>query len=240
MLQDINMIKTVILAGGLGTRISEETKKIPKPMVKIGNLPIIHHIIKIYEAYGYNNFIICGGYKYKLISSYFKKIKISSNVKVINTGINTMTAGRILKIRKYVKNDNKFFLTYGDGVSNVDLNKLLKLHNKSKKILTLTAVQPNVKYGIVKFSKKNKLINKFEEKPKKHFVSGGFFVVSTEIFKYIKNSKSVFEFDCLPSLAKKKMIVGYKHNDFWHSLDTMKDKINLNKLWKKGNVPWLK
>lgn len=240
MLQDINMIKTVILAGGLGTRISEETKKIPKPMVKIGNIPIIHHIIKIYEAYGYKDFIICGGYKYKLISKYFKKIKTSSNVKVINTGINTMTAGRILKIRKYVKNDNKFFLTYGDGVSDVDLNKLLKLHNKSRKILTLTAVQPNVKYGIVKFSKKNNIINKFEEKPKKHFVSGGFFVVSKEIFKYIKNSKSIFEFDCLPSLAQKKMIVGYKHSGFWHSLDTMKDKINLNKLWKKGNVPWSK
>ena len=239
MLQYINMIKTVILAGGLGTRISEETKKIPKPMIKIGNLPIIHHIIKIYEAYGYKDFIICGGYKYKLISNYFKKIKLNSNVKVINTGMSTMTGGRILKIKKYVKNDTMFFLTYGDGVSNVDLNKLLKLHNKSKKLLTLTAVQPNVKYGIVKFSQKAKIINKFEEKPKKHFVSGGFFVVSTKIFKHIKNSKSIFEFDCLPALAKKKMIVGYKHHGFWHSLDTQKDKMSLNKLWKKGDAPWI-
>mgnify|MGYP001371281120 CR=1 FL=1 len=239
MLQGINMIKTVILAGGMGTRISEETKKIPKPMVKIGNLPMIHHIIKIYESYGYKDFIICGGYKYKLISNYFKKTKLNSNVKVINTGMNTMTAGRILKIKKFLQKDALFFLTYGDGVSDVDLDKLLKLHNKSKKLLTLTAVQPNVKYGIVKFSKKNKIINKFEEKPKKHFISAGFFVVSTKIFKYIKNSKTIFEFDCLPTLAKKKMIVGYKHKGFWHSLDTMKDKINLNKIWNKGKAPWI-
>ena len=234
------MIKTIILAGGLGTRISEETKKIPKPMVKIGKIPIIHHIIKIYETYGYNDFIICGGYKYKTISKYFSKIKLNSNIKVINTGIGTMTGGRILKIKKYVKNDEKFFLTYGDGVSNVNLKKLLKYHIKNKKLLTLTAVQPNMKYGVVKFSKGNKLISKFEEKPKKHFISGGFFVVSTKIFKYIKNSKSIFEFDCLPKLANKKLIIGYKHMGFWHSLDTMKDKINLNKIWNKGDAPWIK
>jgi glucose-1-phosphate cytidylyltransferase len=234
------MIKTVILAGGLGTRISEETKKIPKPMVKIGKIPIIHHIIKIYESYGFKDFIICGGYKYELISKYFNKIKLDSNIKVINTGIDTMTGGRVLKIKKYLKDDENFFLTYGDGVSNVNLKKLLKYHIKNRKLLTLTAVQPNMKYGIVKFSKDNKLINKFEEKPKKHFISGGFFVVSTKIFKYIKNSKSIFEFDCLPKLAKKKLIVGYKHMGFWHSLDTMKDKINLNKIWNKGNVPWIK
>lgn len=234
------MIKTVILAGGLGTRISEETKKIPKPMVKIGKIPIIHHIIKIYESYGFKDFIICGGYKYELISKYFNKIKLDSNIKVINTGIDTMTGGRVLKIKKYLKDDENFFLTYGDGVSNVNLKKLLKYHIKNRKLLTLTAVQPNMKYGIVKFSKDNKLINKFEEKPKKHFISGGFFVVSAKIFKYIKNSKSIFEFDCLPKLAKKKLIVGYKHMGFWHSLDTMKDKINLNKIWNKGNVPWIK
>lgn len=234
------MIKTIILAGGLGTRISEETKKIPKPMVKIGKIPIIHHIIKIYESYGFKDFIICGGYKYELISKYFNKIKLNCNIKVINTGMATMTGGRILKIKKYVKDDKIFFLTYGDGVSNVNLKKLLKYHIKNKKLLTLTAVQPNMKYGIVKFSKNNKLINRFEEKPKKHFISGGFFVVSTKIFKYIKNSKSIFEFDCLPKLAKKKLIVGYKHMGFWHSLDTMKDKINLNKIWNKGNVPWIK
>ena len=234
------MIKTVILAGGLGTRISEETRKIPKPMVKIGNLPIIHHIIKIYESYGYNDFIICGGYKYNIIKNYFKKAKLKSKVLVVNTGLNTMTGGRILKIKNILKNDKEFFLTYGDGVSNVNINKLLKLHNQKKKLLTLTAVQPNLKYGIVKFAKNNLLIEKFQEKPKKHFVSGGFFVVSTEIFKYLRGSKNIFEFDCLPKLAKQKKIIGYKHLGFWHSLDTLKDKINLNKIWNKGSAPWIK
>jgi glucose-1-phosphate cytidylyltransferase len=234
------MIKTVILAGGLGTRISEETKKIPKPMVKVGGLPIIHHIIKIYESYGYGDFIICGGYKYNLIKNYFKKAKLKSKVLVVNTGMNTMTGGRILKIKNILKNDKKFFLTYGDGVSNININKVLKLHNQKKKLLTLTAVQPNLKYGVVKFSKNKLSIEKFEEKPKKHFISGGFFVVSTEIFKYISGPKSIFEFNCLPKLAKQKQIIGYKHRGFWHSLDTMKDKINLNKIWNKGNAPWIK
>ena len=234
------MIKTVILAGGLGTRISEETRKIPKPMVKVGGLPIIHHIIKIYESYGYDDFIICGGYKYNLIKNYFKKAKLKSKVLVVNTGINTMTGGRILKIKNLLKNDKKFFLTYGDGVSNININKVLKLHNQKKKLLTLTAVQPNLKYGVVKFSKNKLSIEKFEEKPKKHFISGGFFVVSTKIFKYISGSKSIFEFDCLPKLAKQKKIIGYKHWGFWHSLDTMKDKINLNRIWNKGNAPWIK
>jgi len=234
------MIKTVILAGGLGTRISEETKKIPKPMVKIGGLPIIHHIIKIYESYGYDDFIICGGYKYNLIKSYFKNIKLKSKIKVVNTGLNTMTGGRILKIKKFLKNDKNFFLTYGDGLSDININKTLKFHDKNNKLLTLSAVQPNIKYGIVKFAKDNLIINKFEEKPKKHFVSGGFFVVSTGIFKHIKGPKSIFEFECLPKLAKQNKIVGFKHLGFWHSLDTMKDKIDLNKIWNKGNAPWIR
>ena len=233
------MIKTVILAGGLGTRISEETKKIPKPMVKIGNLPIIHHIIKIYESYGYNEFIICGGYKFQSIKYYFKKIKTKSNIIVVNTGQKTETGGRVLKIKKYLKKDKKFFLTYGDGLANINIQKLKNFHDKNKKILTLSAVKPKIKYGIVKFSKKNfSTITKFEEKPKEHYVSGGFFVISKEIFKYLKNDKSILEFDCLPKLAKKNKIAGFKHKGFWHSLDTMKDKINLNKIWNKGNAPW--
>ena len=155
-------------------------------MVRIGNIPVIHHIIKIYESYGCSDFIICGGYKYKLISNYFKKVKSTSKIKVINTGINTMTGGRILKIKKYLKKDKIFFLTYGDGVANVNLFNLLKLHKQYNKLITLTAVQPNVKYGIVKFSKNKKLITKFEEKPKKHFVSGGFFVISTKFLITLK------------------------------------------------------
>lgn len=233
-------MKTVILAGGIGSRLSEETQKIPKPMVKIGKMPIIHHIVKLYEAHGYNDFIICGGYKYKLIKNYFKKIKTKSKIIIVNTGLNTMTGGRILKIKKYLVNEKNFLLTYGDGISDININKVCKAHIKSNKIVTLSAVKPNLKYGVVKFYKNTLNIKKFEEKPKEHFISAGFFVLSKEIFKYIKNSKTIFEFDCLPKLAKKGKVGGYKYRGFWHSLDTMKDKISLNKIWKKNNAPWKK
>lgn len=234
-------MKTIILAGGKGLRIAEESTKIPKPMIKIGNLPIIIHIIKIYQYYGFNDFIICGGYKYKIIKKFFEKKKLKINVKIINTGINTNTGGRILKIKKYLKNDKNFFLTYGDGLSDVNINKIYHLHKIKKKIVTLTAVKPHSKFGVVKFLNNNSsTISRFTEKPRDHFISGGFFVLSNKIFKYLKNSKTIFEFDCLPLLAKKRQVVAYRHKKFWRCLDTMKDKYELNKIWKTNRAPWKK
>jgi glucose-1-phosphate cytidylyltransferase len=233
-------MKTVILAGGLGTRLSEETKKIPKPMIKIGNLPIIHHIIKIYEHYGFNDFIICGGYKYKIIKKYFRRIKTKSKILVVNTGLNTMTGGRILKIKKFIKNEKNFLLTYGDGLSNIDIKKVLNIHLKKKMIVTLCAVKPNSKFGTVKFKKNSRILNSFQEKPKEHYISGGFFVISKKIFNYIADYQNIFEFDCLPRLVNLKKVQGYKHLGFWHCLDTMKDKIELQKIWKTGKAQWKK
>jgi glucose-1-phosphate cytidylyltransferase len=225
-------MKVVILAGGRGSRISEESKYKPKPMVKIGNKPIIWHIIKYYETFGFSEFIICAGYKKKILKNFFSKNNgIKGKVTVVNTGLNSMTGGRIKKIKKHVIKDKNFLLTYGDGLSNINLIKLINLHMKMNKIVTLSAVKPNSKYGIVKLNK-NKVKN-FEEKPNSHFISGGFFVISTKIFEYIKNEKNIFEFHCLPVLAKRNQLAAYKHNGFWHCLDTMRDKEDLNKLWKK-------
>lgn len=234
-------MKTVILAGGRGSRISEESNLKPKPMIQIGKMPIIMHIIKIYEYHGFKEFIICGGYKQNVIKKFFKKHKYNFKVRVINTGIDTMTGGRILKLKNILKKDKNFFLTYGDGVSDVNIKKIYNLHLKKKKIVTLCAVRPNSKFGIIKFYKNsNNLVSRFYEKPKNHYISGGFFVISNKIFKYIKDSKSIFEFDCLPKLAIEGQLVAYKHLGFWHCLDTMKDKLELNKIWKSKNCPWRK
>ena len=225
-------MKVVILAGGRGSRISEESKYKPKPMVKIGNKPIIWHIIKYYEAFGFSEFIICAGYKQKLLKNFFsKKSGIKAKVTVADTGLDSMTGGRIKKIKKHVIKDKNFLLTYGDGLSNINLIKLINLHKKMNKIVTLSAVKPNSKYGIVKLN--NNRVKSFEEKPNNHFINGGFFVISTKIFEYIKNEKNIFEFHCLPVLAKKNELAAYKHNGFWHCLDTMRDKEDLNKLWGK-------
>lgn len=229
-------MKVVILAGGLGSRISEESKYRPKPMVKIGSKPIIWHIIKYYISFGFTNFIICAGYKKNEIKKFFTYNKIpKTNIKVVDTGINTMTGGRVKKIKKYLENDKNFFLTYGDGLSNINIKKLYQLHLKKKKIVTLSAVKPYSKFGIVNFSQKEKFtIKSFKEKPKSYYINGGFFVVSNKIFKYLKNSKSIFEFDCLQKLAKINQLIGYKHNGFWHCLDTMRDKEDLNSMWKRN------
>lgn len=233
-------MKVVILAGGRGSRISEESKYRPKPMVKIGNEPIIWHIIKYYESFGFKEFIICAGYKKETITKYFRSKKLSCKINVVDTGLNTMTGGRIKRIKKYLDKEDNFLMTYGDGLSNINLKKVIDLHLMRKKIITLSAVKPNSKYGIIKFSKKNK--NKvlfFEEKPKSHYINGGFFVISKKIFKFIKNDKDIFEFDCITKLSKINEVVGYKHNGFWQCLDTMRDKEDLNKLWKK-NPEWKK
>lgn len=236
----INKIITAILAGGLGSRLSEETKKIPKPMIKIGKIPIIHHIINIYKKNNFDEFIIMGGYKNSYIKSYFKKKK---NIFVKNSGLLTMTGGRILSIKNQIlenENDN-FFLTYGDGVSDIDIKKLYKFHIKNKKIATMTIVRPPARWGYVVLKKD--LIKNFEEKNQLNegWINGGFFVLNKKVFKYFEKYKDknsiVFEKDILPYLAKKKELVAYKHKGFWQCMDTMRDKVLLNKYWKE-NLKW--
>jgi glucose-1-phosphate cytidylyltransferase len=230
-------MKLVIFAGGLGTRISEETDYIPKPMVKIGNKPILWHIIKYYSVFRFSEFIICGGYKINFIKDFFKKkINKSWNIKVVNTGKSSNTGERLRKVKKYV--DGTFCLTYGDGLSNVDLNKLMYFHKKNKSIATLTAVKPIPHFGKMVF-KGNKVIKFFEKnKKKENWINGGFFVCEKNIFKYLVSKNPIFESEVLPVLAKQKLVAAYKHNDFWYCMDTLRDKRYLNNLWLSKKAPW--
>jgi glucose-1-phosphate cytidylyltransferase len=230
-------MKLVILAGGLGTRISEETDYIPKPMVKIGNKPILWHIIKYYSVFGFTEFIICGGYKINFIKDFFKKkINKSWNIKIINTGKSSNTGERLRKVKKYV--DNTFCLTYGDGLSNININKLIYFHKKNKSIATLTAVKPIPHFGKMVF-KDNKVIKFFEKnKKKENWINGGFFVCEKNIFKYLVSKNPIFESEVLPVLAKQKLLAAYKHNDFWYCMDTLRDKRYLNNLWLSKKAPW--
>lgn len=216
-------MKVVILAGGRGTRLSEYTKKIPKPMVKIKNVPIIMHIMKNYSNYGYKDFIIAAGFKANLLKKFFKNKKYDWKVKVVNTGLDTMTGGRIRKLKKLL-NDKKFFLTYGDGVSNINLKKLLKFHNRQKGVATLTAVRPPARFGAIKV--KNKKVTVFREKSALDvgWINGGFFVFEPEIFKYLKSEKSVLEEYPLTRIGKKKKLMAYKHKGYWYCMDTIRDK----------------
>jgi glucose-1-phosphate cytidylyltransferase len=230
-------MKLVILAGGFGTRISEETDYIPKPMIKIGNKPILWHIIKYYSVFGFTEFIICGGYKINFIKDFLKKKKNKSwNIKIVNTGKNSNTGGRLRKVKKYI--DNTFCLTYGDGLSNVNINKLVYFHKKNKSIATLTAVKPIPHFGKMAF-KGNKVIKFFEKnKKKENWINGGFFVCDKNIFKYLVSKNPIFESETLPTLAKKKLLAAYKHNDFWYCMDTLRDKRYLNSLWLSKKAPW--
>ena len=233
-------IKVVILCGGKGTRIIEETQTKPKPMIMIGNEPVICHIMRIFMHYGYNDFVLAAGYKKQIIYDYFKKSKKFPNVKVVNTGKESMTGGRILRLKKYLKNEELFFMTYGDGVSDVNISNLLTFHKKHKKIATVTAVHPPVRFGELKINMSRVL--KFEEKPQANagWVNGGFFVLSKEIFRYIKNDKTIFEREPLEKISKKNQFMAFKHNNFWQCMDTLRDKILLNNLWKKKKAPWIK
>ena len=225
-------MKTVILAGGKGLRIYEETKSKPKPMIKVGGIPLIEHIINIYKSFGFNSFIICGGYKCKIIKKHFNKPKFK-NVKIVNTGLNTETGGRLFKIKKYLKNEKNFFLTYGDGLSDINLKKLLNFHNKKNKIATVTAVKKNSNFGVIRLSKNN-FVENFVEKPKKQLINGGFFVFSNKIFNFIKSNKSI-EFYYLPKLTKMRNLVAFNHHGFWQCLDNSKDKKILENHLKKKN-----
>lgn len=256
-------MKVVILAGGLGTRLSEETIIKPKPIVNIGGRPIIWHIMKIFSYYGYNEFIICCGYKGYLIKEYFLNFtKYNSNLEIdlskdkisllnekkekfkillIDTGDSTMTGGRLKKIRKYLDKDQDFLMTYGDGVANIDLYKLIKYHKKHKKKATVTIVQPKGRYGSVKLDKKSNMVQNFIEKPKgdKNWINGGFFVLNEKVIDYVKNDKDIWERKPLENLAKNNQLAAYKHKGFWKAMDTLNDKKELDQLIKKKRAPWI-
>ena len=252
-------MKCVILAGGKGTRLSEETQEIPKPMIEIGNRPIIWHIMKHYSSFGIDEFIICTGYKSNYIKNYFvnyklnnsvihidinnETVKVDSDVKenwkisIIDTGLETNTAGRIKKIGKYITDDN-FLLTYGDGVGNVDIKKTIQFHKKHKKLVTMTAAIPEGRFGSITF--KGNRISTIKEKQDNSdkFVNAGFFVVNKEALKYIKNSNEQWEKAPLRKIAASGNLMGFKHLGFWHPMDTIRDKIYLEELSKLKNPPW--
>ena len=222
----------VILAGGLGSRLSEITKTIPKPMVKINGKPILVRIMKHFAKYGFKNFYIALGYKGKVIKKYFAKNNFGWNINLINTGKKTMTGGRLRRLTKYLKNET-FLMTYGDGLSDVNLNKLLKFHRKNKKLVTLTAVRPPARFGNLKIQGHN--VEYFREKlnTDEGWINGGFFVIEPEFLKYIKNDKTYLEKEPLEILAKKKQLIAFKHKHFWQCMDTLRDKINLEKILKQ-------
>lgn len=254
-------MKAVILAGGLGTRLSEETQSKPKPMVEIGNKPILWHVLKIYSFYGINEFIICCGYKGYLIKEYFAnyflhtsdvtldiandKIILHSQttepwkVTLVDTGENTMTGGRLKRVSQHLKNEDIFCLTYGDGLANIDINLLIKSHNKSKKMATVTAVQPPGRFGSLNFDEEEN-IKSFFEKPQGDggWINGGFFILDTDVINRIEGDTTIWEQEPLKSLAKDNQLNAYKHKGFWKPMDTLRDKKNLNDLWNQNKAPW--
>ena len=225
-------MKVVILAGGLGTRISEYSNLIPKPMIEVCKKPLIYFIMKHYASYGFKDFYIALGYKGHIIKKYFKKNNFGWNINLIDTGQKTMTGGRLKRLKKYLGNE-PFMLTYGDGVSNVNLKKLLNFHKKNKKLVTLTAVRPPARFGAIKIFKKK--VKYFKEKSKldEGWINGGFFVMQPEFLDYIKNDQTFLEREPLELLTKKNQLVAYKHDDFWHCMDTKRDMDNLNIILKK-------
>ena len=231
-------MKVVILAGGKGSRISYYTQKIPKPMVKIGGKPILSHIMSLFKYYGFDDFIIAAGYKKSVIDKYYKNSN-NFKIKIVDTGKNTQTGGRILKLKKFLKNENSFFVTYGDGISNLDLNKLLNFHLKQKKIATVTAVRPPVKFGEMNI-KKNKIVKSFIEKPSLNsgWINGGFFILNKNIFKYIKNYQTIFEREPLITLSKKKQLIAFQHKDYWRCMDNLNEKNQLEEIYKKYGSIW--
>ncbi len=254
-------MKAVILAGGLGTRLSEETSTKPKPMVEIGGKPIIWHIMKIYSQHGINDFIICCGYKGYVIKEYFNNYflhqsdvtfdfsnnqinfheKRAENWKVtlVDTGDLTMTGGRLLRVKDYLKDENEFCFTYGDGVGDIDITALIKFHQKNGKYATMTATYPPGRFGAIDINEDN-LINSFQEKPKGDgtLINGGFFILSPAVFDYIQKDSTVWEKEPLENLAKIGQLMAFKHDGFWQPMDTLRDKNNLEKLWSENKAPW--
>ena len=226
-------MKVVILAGGFGTRISEYTKTIPKPMITINKIPILIHLINHYKKYNFNDFYIALGYKSNVIKNYFKKNKIKNcKINLVDTGLNTMTGGRLKRLSKYLGNKT-FLMTYGDGLSSVNIKKLVKFHKQKKKLMTLTAVRPPARFGNIKIT--NNKVRYFKEKSSldEGWINGGFFVIEPEIFRYIKNDKTYLERGPLENIAGKGQLVAYKHNGFWQCMDTLRDKEILEKKIKQ-------
>lgn len=253
-------MKVVILAGGMGSRISEESDVRPKPMIEIGGKPILWHIMKYYSHFGINDFVICLGYKGYVIKEYFANyflhqsdltIDLKNNniethgskaepwkVTLVDTGVETMTGGRIKRIQKYTNNET-FMLTYGDGVGDVDIDKLMSFHKEHGKLTTLTAVQPEGRFGALDVNDSH-AIKAFLEKPKGDgaWVNGGFFVCEPKIFDYIKDDSTFWERDPLENLAKDKQLMAFKHEGFWKPMDTLRDKRELEHLWSNNEAPW--
>ena len=230
-------MKAVILAGGYGTRISEESDRIPKPLIEIGEKPILWHIMKIYSAYKIDDFVICLGYKGEKIKEYFEQFDSKLwNIQLIDTGLDTMTGGRLKRIQDKI--DNTFCVTYGDGLSDVNLNNLVTYHKEKKSLATLTAIHPPERFGVLNLS--GDYVTEFHEKHtgESSWINGGFFVFEPEIFDYLQNDSTVLERAPLETLAKEQKLSAFKHNGFWHPMDTLRDKKHLEDLWTSEKAPW--
>ena len=250
-------MKAVILAGGYGTRLTEETASKPKPMIEIGGKPILWHIMKIYSTQGINEFVICCGYKGYMIKEYFANyflhmsdvtLDIKNNkmeihkksaepwkITLVDTGGDTMTGGRLKKIKQYINNET-FCFTYGDGVSNINIKNLIDFHNKEKTFATVSAVQQSGKYGVLNIT--DKKVTKFNEKPGGDWINAGFFVLEPDIFDYLKDDSTIWEKEPLQKLAGENQLSVFKHTEFWQPMDTMREKIYLEELWNSGKAPW--
>lgn len=255
-------MKAVILAGGLGTRISEETHLKPKPMIEIGGKPILWHIMKIYSSYGINDFIVCCGYKGYVIKEYFanyflhmsdvtfdmsrnkmdvhQKYAESWRVTLVETGDNTLTGGRLKRVKEYLKDEEAFCFTYGDGLSDINISELIEFHNSHKKLATVTAVQPPGRYGSLAID--DSRVTGFLEKPKGDgaWINGGFFVLSPKVIDYIDSDEDSWEAAPLINLAQENQLMAFSHTGFWQPMDTLRDKNHLEDLWQSGNAPWKK
>lgn len=253
-------MKAVILAGGFGTRLSEETHLKPKPLVEIGGRPIIWHIMKYLYSYGIKDFVICCGYKGYMIKEYFKNYNLHTsdiifdisnnthkiinkspenwNVACIDTGEDTMTGGRLRRVKEFIKDEKHFLFTYGDGLCDVQLNELVEFHIKHKKLATVTGVLPPGRFGALKIE--DNLVSKFQEKPEGdgERINGGYFILSPKVIDYIKDDKSIWEREPLENLAKDKELTCWSHNNFWIPMDTLRDKYLLEDLWKNHKAPW--
>jgi len=234
-------MKVLILAGGFGTRLSEETDLIPKPLVKIGGKPVLWHIMKLYSSFGYNEFIILLGYKGELIEEYFlNQLDLFNwDITFLDTGLKTDTGGRIKRAKNMIGNQ-PFLLTYGDGLSNIDINKLVAFHQNHDGLVTMTSVQLASRFGILEIGENN-LVTRFNEKPKKNeaWINGGFFICDPEVIKYIKNDSTTFEKDPLSNLSKDGKLFTYRHHGFWKCMDTLRDKRELDTLAKSDRLPWI-
>jgi glucose-1-phosphate cytidylyltransferase len=260
LIRKVEIMKVVILAGGFGTRISEESHLIPKPMIGIGDKPILWHIMKLYSYYGYNEFIICAGYKQHVIKKWFSDyylynsditfdfseggdIMVHHNVSepwkvtVVDTGLKTMTGGRVKRVREYI-GDEPFFLTYGDGVSNVDIAATAEFHKKHGRIATMSAVQPEGRFGVMDIRKDQILAFREKSQVDEGWVNGGFMVLNPEVIDYIEGDAIEFERGPLEAIAADEELMCYKHNGFWQCMDTLRDKEKLEKLWLSGEAPW--